>query len=67
MLEIIENTISDLMADKTEFDVVYSRYVMKIQDENIDKEISYMLTNNIVSIELLDRAILKSYQELIEW
>ena len=66
MLEIIENTISDLMADKTEFDVMYSRYVMKIQDENIDKEISYMLTNNIVSIELLDRAILKSYQELIE-
>lgn len=66
MLEIIENTISDLMSDKTEFDVMYSRYVMKIQDENIDKEISYMLTNNIVSIELLDRAILKSYQELIE-
>lgn len=51
---MIQNEISD----NTPFEIYYQNYVMKIQDDNIDTEISYMLHHNIVSVELVDRAIL---------
>lgn len=65
MLESIQSYIEYLENDTTTFDQLYQSYVMKIQDQNIQKEFSYMLNNNIVSVELIDRAIVEAYKEMI--
>lgn len=65
MLETIQSYIKYLEEDKTTFDEMYQNYVMKIHDQNIDREFSYMLNNNIVSVELIDRAIVEAYKEMI--
>ena len=65
MLESVQSYIEYLENDTTTFDQLYQSYVMKIQDENIKKEFSYMLNNNIVSVELIDRAIIEAYKEMI--
>ena len=44
---------------------MYKSYVMKIQDQNLEREFSYMLNNNVVSVELIDRAIVEAYKEMI--
>ena len=64
MLESIQSYIEYLENDTTTFDQMYQSYVMKIQDQNIQKEFSYMLNNNIVSVELIDRAIVEAYKEM---
>lgn len=58
MLNTIQKMIQNEISDDTPFDLYYQKYVMKIQDSNIDAEVSYMLHNNIVSVELVDRAVL---------
>ena len=65
MLESIQSYIEYLENDTTTFDQLYQFYVMKVQDQNIQKEFSYMLNNNIVSVELIDRAIVEAYKEMI--
>ena len=65
MLESIQSYIEYLENHTTTFDQLYQSYVMKIQDQNIQKEFSYMLNNNIVSVELIDRAIVEAYKEMI--
>lgn len=65
MLETIQSYIKYLEDDETTFDEMYQNYVMKIHDQNIDREFSYMLNNNIVSVELIDRAIVEAYKEMI--
>ena len=65
MLESIQSYIEHLENGTTTFDQLYQSYVMKIQDQNIQKEFSYMLNNNIVSVELIDRAIVEAYKEMI--
>ena len=65
MLESIQSYIEYLEKDTTTFDQLYQSYVMKIQDQSIQKEFSYMLNNNIVSVELIDRAIVEAYKEMI--
>lgn len=65
MLESIQSYIEYLEKYTTTFDQLYQSYVMAIQDQNIQKEFSYMLNNNIVSVELIDRAIVEAYKEMI--
>lgn len=65
MLESVQSYIEYLEKDTTTFDQLYQSYVMKIQDQSIQKEFSYMLNNNIVSVELIDRAIVEAYKEMI--
>ena len=65
MLESIQSYIEYLENDTTSFDQLYQSYVMKIQDQNLEREFSYMLNNNIVSVELIDRAIVEAYKEMI--
>ena len=65
MLESVQSYIEYLENDTTTFDQLYQSYVMKIQDQNIQKEFSYMLNNNIVSVELIDRAIVEAYKEMV--
>ena len=64
MLETIRNCINEMQNDSTTFEDLFLRYVTQVQDTNISKEISYMITNNIVSVELLDRAISDAFKEL---
>ena len=65
MLDQIQSCIEYIEKDQTTFDELYQVYVMKIQDQNIQKEFSYMLNHNIVSVELIDRAIVEAYKEMI--
>lgn len=65
MLESIQSYIKYLENDTTTFNQLYQSYVMKIQDQNIQKEFSYMLNSNIVSVELIDRAIVEAYKEMV--
>lgn len=65
MLGQIQSCIEYIEHDQTTFDELYQAYVMKIQDQNIQKEFSYMLNHNIVSVELIDRAIVEAYKEMI--
>lgn len=65
MLESIQSYIEYLENDITSFDQLYQSYVMKIQDQNLEREFSYMLNNNVVSVELIDRAIVEAYKEMI--
>ena len=65
MLESIQSYIEYLENDTTTFNQLYQSYVMKIQDQNIQKEFSYMLNSNIVSVELIDRAIVEAYKEMV--
>lgn len=66
MLETIKNELNYLINDSTTFEDLFLSYVMYVQDRNISKEFSYMLRNNVVSVELLDRAISDAYRELIK-
>nr|DAE87880.1 MAG TPA: hypothetical protein [Caudoviricetes sp.] len=65
MLESIQSYIEYLENDTTSFDQLYQSCVMKIQDQNLEREFSYMLNNNVVSVELIDRAIVEAYKEMI--
>lgn len=65
MLESIQSYVEYLENDTTSFDQLYQSYVMKIQDQNLEREFSYMLNNNVVSVELIDRVIVEAYKEMI--
>ena len=64
MLEIIRNSLNSEIENTTSFERYFESYVMKMQDSIIDQELSYMLSHNIVSISLLDRAISEAYRGL---
>lgn len=50
------------------FESYFLQYVMDIQDQSINNEISYMITHNVVSPKLVDRAILEDFGKLVkEW
>lgn len=66
MLGAIKNELNYLINDSTTFEDLFLSYVIYVQDRNISKEFSYMLRNNVVSVELLDRAISDAYRELIK-
>ena len=66
MLGTIKNELNYLINDSTTFEDLFLSYVIYVQDRNISKEFSYMLRNNVVSVELLDRAISDAYRELIK-
>ena len=66
MLETIKNELNYLINDSTTFEDLFLSYIIYVQDRNISKEFSYMLRNNVVSVELLDRAISDAYRELIK-
>ena len=65
MLETIKKEITNLKNDKTIFSEVYMKYVLEIQDESLEREISYMLKNKIYDVNLVDRAIINSLESLV--
>ena len=54
MLSTIKSYISN--QEDISFDEYYNRYVMSVQDRNLNKEISYMLSAN--SLNVLNMSIL---------
>lgn len=54
MLSTIKSYISN--QEDISFDEYYNRYVMEVQDKNLNKEISYMLSAN--SLNVLNMSIL---------
>ena len=64
MLETVSEYLEYVKSSNTPFYSYYNDYVMKIQDSNIDKELSYMLNYGISSLYLIDRAIVDACKEL---
>ena len=65
MLKTIKEQIENLKNDDTVFSEVYMKYVLEIQDESLEREISYMLKNQIYDVNLVDRAIINSLESLV--
>lgn len=65
MLESIRKQIETLKSDTTSFSELYMKYVLHVQDESLEKEISYMLKNKIYDVNLVDRAIINSLESLV--
>lgn len=65
MLDKIGRDILDEMNNEVSFDEYFQSYVMRLQDDDINSQISYMLSHNVVSINLIDRAIVSAIKELV--
>ena len=65
MLKTIKKQIENLKNDNTIFSELYMKYVLEIQDESLEREISYMLKNQIYDVNLVDRAIINSLESLV--
>lgn len=64
MLRTIQNDIESEILDSTSFESMYRNYILDVQEKNLDKEISYMLSHNVVDIELLDRAFTDAFKQI---
>lgn len=64
MLATVKADIAQEKLDTTPFGVFFNQYVMQVQDTNIDQELAYMLKNNVVSVDMIDRAIADAFKEV---
>lgn len=64
MLATVRADIAREKLDTTPFGVFFNQYVMQVQDTNIDQELAYMLKNNVVSVDMIDRAIADAFKEV---
>lgn len=55
MLETVKSAIKD--APFISFEQYFVRYVMEVQDQNIDQEVSFLFRNNKMNMVLLNRLI----------
>ena len=62
MFETIREEIENL--PKYDFSTYFLLYVMKVQDECIAAELSYMLSHNIVDVMFVDRELADAAREL---
>lgn len=62
MLATIKQSISEVQADTSSFQQYFTNYVMEVQDRNIDQELAYMLTHNVVDVQFVDRAITDAFK-----
>lgn len=62
MLETIKDYIKYL--PDIPFDLVYSEYILSVQDSNIDAEMSFLLKHNKLDLRLMDNTIHQSFERL---
>lgn len=62
MLATIKQSICEVQADTSSFQQYFTNYVMEVQDRNIDQELAYMLTHNVVDVQFVDRAITDAFK-----
>ncbi len=65
MLATIKQCISDLQIDTSSFQQYFTDYVIEVQDRNIDQELAYMLTHNVVDVQFVDRAITDAFRGMM--
>lgn len=66
MLETVKNDLTKISLDRKTFNKYFTEYVIQVQDSNIDSELSYLMSHNVVSVQLLDRAITDAFKGMID-
>lgn len=65
MLETIK-AIIESQQSSSDFSTFYSEYMMRIQDANIDSEISYLFRKNLIDASNLSYIIEEDYKKLVD-
>ena len=64
MLEIIKQTIENVPDDT--FNLFFAKYVLEVQDANIDAEIRGMLSRNKIDVAAIELVIQDTYDKLVK-
>ena len=67
MLDTVKDLIDEISNESEDFETLFSKYVMELQDTNIDEEISYMLKHNVISVDMIDRSIHSISEDMVNW
>lgn len=67
MLDTVKDLIDEISNESENFETLFSKYVMEMQDTNIDQEISYMLKHNVISVDMIDRSIHSISEDMVNW
>lgn len=67
MLDTVKDLIDEISNESEDFETLFSKYVMEMQDTNIDQEISYMLKHNVISVDMIDRSIHSISEDMVNW
>lgn len=67
MLDRVRSILSDVASDTLTFQEYYRNYVLKVQDENIDSELSYLLSNNELTPMRICKLADKSIERLVRY
>lgn len=62
MLTIVKKYIEAL--PDTSFEQFYVNYIMQVQDENIEREMEYLSSKNILNIPAMENSIVKEIERL---
>ena len=65
MLETLRKLIADVEADSIEFSKFYTEYVMNIQDENIEEELKFLVSNNKLTPMNLNKLLNSSLERMV--
>lgn len=61
MLKIVMNYVIKKMNDDTTFEELFEKDVMETQDDNINREISFLVKNHISPLQI-DKLLVQSYK-----
>ena len=64
MLETIKQTIAELVDEP--FDAFFTRYVIQVQDINIQKEIQSLQNCNSIDLDMMSKVIEETYRRLLQ-
>lgn len=67
MLNRVKSILSCLESDTSTFEEYYRDYVIKVQDENIDNEMSFLLSNNDLTPMRMCKLADKSIERLVRY
>lgn len=65
MLDRVRSILSDVASDTLTFQEYYRNHVLKVQDENIDSEMCYLLSNNELTPMRMCKLADKSIERLV--
>lgn len=65
MIETIKAAIESEKKDITNFWEFYRNYIYKVQDSNIDREFTYTINKNLITIANLGSLINETYRNLV--
>lgn len=65
MIETIKAVVESEKHDTTEFWKFYQTYIYKVQDSNINREFSHLLSANLITVANLDALINETCRNLV--